>query len=84
MYKRQVLDDAVRSCIRTVTSGKVVTFHVIEIISDEADGIWVSGLPDIVDLIVVGQQSVIPGEVVNSRHLSPRQQPPLSASDINP
>ena len=79
-----VLDDAGRSGIRTVTSGKVVTFHVIEIISDEADGIWVSGLPDIVDLIVVGQQSVIPGEVVNSRQLSPRQQPPLSASDINP
>ena len=79
-----VLDDAGRSGIRTVTSGKVVTFHVIEIISDEADGIWVSGLPDMVDLIVVGQQSVIPGEVVNSRQLSPRQQPPLSASDINP
>jgi len=40
------------------------------LISEDNDGIWVSGLPDVVDLIVVGQQTVVAGEQVDAQQAS--------------
>jgi multidrug efflux system membrane fusion protein len=74
-----VLDDAGRSGMRAVTSSNVVTFYPVEIIGDDDDGIWVSGLPDIIDLIIVGQQSVVSGEVVAPQQFSPQASLPLSS-----
>jgi multidrug efflux system membrane fusion protein len=46
--------------IRTVQDGKA-KFMQIEIIRDSAEGMWVSGLPEDVDIIVVGQEYVTDG-----------------------
>ena len=53
---------------RTIDNNNIVNFFPIEILSDEVDGIWVTGLPDIVQIITVGQQLVVSGEEVASSH----------------
>lgn len=50
--------------IKTVDDDNIVHFFPIEIIRPEIDGIWVTGLPDEVDLITVGQGFVNEGETV--------------------
>ncbi len=39
-------------------------FHRVEIVEDDVDGVWITGLPDIATLITVGQELVVPGEMV--------------------
>ena len=65
-----VLDDEGRSGVRGITADQLVTFYPVELISEDNDGIWVSGLPDVVDLIVVGQQTVVAGEQVDAQQAS--------------
>ena len=36
----------------------------MEIVEDDVDGVWVSGLPTATVLITVGQELVVPGETV--------------------
>lgn len=48
-----------------VADDNQVMFAPVELIKAEATGIWVSGLPNPVNLIVVGQSFVSPGEKVN-------------------
>jgi membrane fusion protein, multidrug efflux system len=50
--------------IRIVEAGKA-RFIPVEIIRDSVDGIWVSGLPQEVDIIVVGQEYVTDGRDVS-------------------
>lgn len=50
--------------MRAVYEGKAM-FIPIEIIRDNVDGIWVSGLPDEIDIIVVGQEYVTDGREVD-------------------
>lgn len=57
------LDDAGRLGIRAVHDGKAA-FYPVTIINDSVDGVWVSGLPDEVDVIVVGQEYVTTGRRV--------------------
>lgn len=60
------LDDSGKIGIRTVDSDdSKVYFHNVNIVSEEPRGIWVTGLPDITTLITVGQEIVVPGQVVN-------------------
>jgi len=47
--------------VRIVGEGNIVAFAPIELIRDDIDGIWVSGLPDTVNVIVVGQDFVTAG-----------------------
>jgi hypothetical protein len=42
----------------------------VDLISESSDGVWVAGLPEIVDLIVVGQQTVVAGERVEAKRIS--------------
>ena len=65
-----VLDDEGRSGVRGVTADQRVMFYPVELIAEGDEGVWVSGLPDVVDLIVVGQQSVVSGEQVDARQAS--------------
>jgi multidrug efflux system membrane fusion protein len=60
-----VLDDNGVVGVRTVTNG-VVHFMPIQIVSDGPDGMWVSGLPDRVTVITVGQQFVNEGARVKA------------------
>lgn len=51
--------------LKTVESDNTVSFYKTKIIGTDDDGFWVSGLPDQVKLITVGQGFVIPGATVN-------------------
>lgn len=51
--------------VRTVDDQNTVHFKPVEILADETKGIWVGGLPEQVRIIVVGQEFVIEGEIVN-------------------
>ncbi|WP_170523199.1 efflux RND transporter periplasmic adaptor subunit [Ruegeria arenilitoris] len=50
--------------VRTVGAGNVVDFVPIRLLRDTADGVWVGGLAETVDIIVVGQEFVTAGVVV--------------------
>lgn len=49
------LDDEGRLGIRAVVDGRAA-FMPVSILRDTADGVWLAGLPDQVDVIVVGQE----------------------------
>ncbi|HTP78240.1 MAG TPA: efflux RND transporter periplasmic adaptor subunit [Rhizomicrobium sp.] len=60
-----VLDDSGSVGVRAVVNG-IVRFMPIQILSDGPDGMWVSGLPDRVSVITVGQEFVTNGEHVKT------------------
>jgi len=55
------LDDDGRIGLRTVDQDSRALFRAVEVVRDSVDGIWVTGLPDAVDIIVVGQEFVRDG-----------------------
>lgn len=57
------LDDDGLLGIRAV-EGDEAKFYSIDIVRDSLQGAWVTGLPDIVDLIVIGQEYVVDGSKV--------------------
>ncbi|MEW8626299.1 MAG: efflux RND transporter periplasmic adaptor subunit [Candidatus Thiodiazotropha sp.] len=50
--------------IKSVDQAGLISFHPIEFVRTEADGIWVSGLPESVQVISQGQGFVNAGETV--------------------
>jgi multidrug efflux system membrane fusion protein len=54
--------------VRAINAENIVVFHEVNIIKDEVDGIWVTGLPDVAKIVVVGQQLVVAGETVAPTH----------------
>lgn len=50
--------------IKTVNAENVVVFFPIQVVRAQIDGIWVTGLPDMVDVITVGQGYVNADETV--------------------
>lgn len=62
------LDDRGVVGVHTIDAENIVHFNPIEIINDDIDGIWVSGLPAVTRVITVGQQLVVAGEEVNPTH----------------
>ncbi len=59
------LDDAGNLGIRTINDDYVVEFHLVSILADAPDGVWVTGLPRRVGVITVGQELVAAGERVD-------------------
>jgi membrane fusion protein, multidrug efflux system len=66
------LDDEGRLGVRVATADGVAKFLPVEVIRDTAEGIWLSGLPASVDVIVVGQEYVEDGRklIVTTRELA--------------
>lgn len=50
--------------VRSVDSEDRVHFHEVSIIGSDANGVWLGGLPEEVDVIVVGQEFVRQGDKV--------------------
>ena len=59
------LDDDGMLGVRTVENG-VVAFHPVTIVNDTREGVWVTGLPAVTDVITVGQESVTAGQAVKA------------------
>lgn len=54
--------------LRLVNPDNIVEFHAATLIRDTPDGVWVTGLPAVANVIVVGQEYVIEGvEVAPTR-----------------
>ena len=53
--------------VKTVNSDNVVEFFPIQVVKAQIDGIWVTGLPERVDVITVGQGFVNEAETVSPR-----------------
>lgn len=51
--------------VRVIGENNVVEFFKILIIEDSPEGVWVTGLPDTVNLITVGQEFVLTGQTVD-------------------
>lgn len=58
------LNDSGTVGVRCVETGGVVGFYPVQIIDSAADGMWVAGLPEKAELIVVGQEFVRQGDRV--------------------
>ena len=52
--------------LRTLTADSVVEFQPVKLLRDTPKGVWLSGLPDAVDVIVVGQEFVTAGVTVDA------------------
>lgn len=47
--------------VRTIEEANMVNFHSIDILRDSKDGLWVTGLADEANIIVIGQEYVVKG-----------------------
>jgi multidrug efflux system membrane fusion protein len=75
------LNDAGEIGVRTVNEDGAVVFHLVQIVSEAADGVWVAGLPDVTTLITVGQELVVPGEFVEVDYGTASEMPASSPDD---
>ena len=50
--------------VKTVNGENIVEFHPVQIVSDGPDGVWLTGLPERVRFITVGQDFVLTGQTV--------------------
>ncbi|MEM7498908.1 MAG: efflux RND transporter periplasmic adaptor subunit [Pseudomonadota bacterium] len=74
------LDDNGRLGVRTVGEESRARFVPVRVVRDTADGVWVAGLPDRAEVIVVGQEFVRDGRLVDpveNEEIAPR---PLGAA----
>jgi multidrug efflux system membrane fusion protein len=55
------LDDDGVLGVRTVSEGNIAQFMPVTLLRDTAEGVWVTDLPETVDIITVGQEFVIDG-----------------------
>jgi multidrug efflux system membrane fusion protein len=61
-----VLNDAGALGIKSVADDGTVAFHPAAIVRAEADSVWLGGLPEQLEVIVVGQGFVAPGQAVEA------------------
>lgn len=66
------LDDSGRLGIRAVIDG-AAKFYPVEVVRDTTSGIWLSGLPEEIEVIVVGQEYVIDGRRVTVTYREAQQ-----------
>lgn len=58
------LDDDGGVGVRIIDANDRVAFYPVEVVTSDATGAWVTGLPDIATIITVGQELVVPGDRV--------------------
>ncbi len=75
------LDDAGRLGLRTVGADERVRFVAVQVVRDTPEGVWVTGLPDTADIIVVGQEFVTEGVRVAPTFRDPPE-PPDAGRDL--
>ena len=78
------LDDSGVMGVRTIGDDGRVQFHAVDIVREDATGVWVSGLPAVATLITVGQELVVPGETVEIDYEPTSEMPAAAPSPITP
>ncbi len=58
------LDERGRLGVKTVDTDERVAFHEVDVVRADADGVWVTGLPEDARIITIGQGFVNAGEPV--------------------
>ncbi len=66
------LDTDGRLGVKTVDADNIVVFYPIDVVSAQIDGVWVTGLPETVNIVTVGQGFVSEGEVVSPQAEEPQ------------
>ena len=61
------LDDAGQFGVRIIAAGNKAQFLPVTVLSQERQGTWVTGLPETVTVITVGQDFVVDGQTVEPR-----------------
>ena len=59
------LNDSGGYGVRVVDNNNIVNFYTVDLVAEEADGVWVTGLPNTSNIITVGQELVVAGERVD-------------------
>ncbi|NCF76231.1 MAG: HlyD family efflux transporter periplasmic adaptor subunit, partial [Proteobacteria bacterium] len=59
------LDDNGGYGVRVVNDDNRVEFYTVDVIAEDSDGVWVTGLPNETKIITVGQELVVSGERVD-------------------
>ncbi|WP_456388949.1 efflux RND transporter periplasmic adaptor subunit [Profundibacter sp.] len=59
--------------VRFVGKDSIVGFAPVSILRDTTEGIWVAGLPNVIDVIVIGHEYVIKGVKVNATYREANQ-----------
>jgi multidrug efflux system membrane fusion protein len=59
-----ILDDAGVVGVHIVDEKNIVHFKAVKIVSEDTGGVWVTGLPEMINLITIGQEEVFEGQVV--------------------
>ena len=60
------LDDAGKVGVRIINAEQRVEFHHVTVVRETKDGVWITGLPNEIDLITVGQEMVADGDSVET------------------
>jgi len=77
------LDDEGKIGVRTLNQRNQVEYHHVEVLRDDVDGVWVTGLPNVATIITVGQEMVVPGQVVNATYEPEERLPAARPADTN-
>ena len=75
------LDDEGQIGVRTLNQRNEVEYHRVEVLRDDVDGVWVTGLPNVATVITVGQELVVPGQVVNATYEPEERLPAARPAD---
>jgi multidrug efflux system membrane fusion protein len=62
------LNDEGKLGVRTVTTDKRTEFNPVVVLRDTAEGIWLAGLPEEANVIIVGQEYVVAGVQVEASY----------------
>ncbi len=54
--------------VRIVDDSSITRFAPVSLLRDTVDGVWLAGLPDTTDVIIVGQEYVVDGVAVNATY----------------
>ena len=58
--------------VRAIDQDNRVVFYAVDVIEDTPEGAWVTGLPSAVNLITVGQEFVLVGQLVDPVYVGAR------------
>ena len=76
------LDDEGAMGVRLIDHNNRVVFYAVEVIEDTAQGAWVTGLPSQVNLITVGQEFVLVGQLVEPIYVDARDKVNVKADSV--